>query len=337
MKTKKHVFFAALLLCLTAVCGRVEAKELIFHMGYGLVQVIDGDTDAIVADIPVEGWVREMAFSADKKTIYVATKRHLIHTIDVKTMKVVNSVDLSREGWDRFIYGITLAADGKTAYVNTLSRHTAGGDVVIGTPAICQIELRTGKILRTVEVPWGVGNIALVQGGKMLYAVGLDLYKIDVSGKTMKIVETYPMFDRGMNILPLWTYTEENGGVFLSNYYNAEGMGLFSFDLKNGKIEETMIKGEAIFAYNAIYSPDKSKAYALMDEVNIIDLKTRTVTDIVPVHEGTCYGVIPTADGSKLFVGGGGSTVTVFDARTMRVLKVMQMETDGWAMRKLTL
>jgi DNA-binding beta-propeller fold protein YncE len=145
------------------------------------------------------------------------------------------------------------------------------------------------------------------------------------------------MFDKGMNILALWHYTAENNGVWLSPYYSAEGMGLLSIDTKSGKVNETMLQGEPPFAYNAIYSPDGTKAYAVMDEVAVIDLKTRTYDKIVPIPEGTCYGVMPTTDGKKIYAGAGGSTITVFDAKTMQVMKILQMETDGMGLRRLTL
>jgi len=35
------------------------AKDIFYYLGYGLIQVVDGDTDAIVGDIPVDGWIRE--------------------------------------------------------------------------------------------------------------------------------------------------------------------------------------------------------------------------------------------------------------------------------------
>ena len=328
---------ASMLLCLSVATGRAEAKELIFHLGYQMVQVLDADTDEVVADISVQGWCREAAYSADKKFIYVTAMRHLIHKIDVQSLKLVKTLDLNQGGWQRFIYGIVLADDGKTAYVNTLSRKTGGGDVVIGTPAVAQIDLDNGRIMRSVEVPWGVAGLVNVDNGRMIYAVGKDIYKIDASKKELKIVGSYPMFDKGINVLPLWPYTQENGGVFMSPYYTPTFMGLLSIDAGTGEIVETQIKGDMVMAYNAIYSPDKTKAYAIMDELNEIDLKTNSYTRIVPIPEGTSYGVIPTNDGKKIFVGGGGPTVTVFDAETLKVVKVLQMATDGWIMYKITL
>ncbi len=336
MIVKKYVFPALLLLCILVVSARVEAKDLIFHMGNEMIQVIDADTDEIT-NIPIKGASRDSVFSADKKFLYVTGSRRVIHTLDLEKMQIVNSIKVEEKGWERFIYGLVVSQDGKTGYVNVFSRRTEAGEVVIDQPEILQIDLKNGKILRSMEIPFGVASLCLVENDTKLYALGQDIYTIDVAKKQMKIVDTISMFDRGINMLALWHYTAENDGVWLSPYYSAEGMGLLSIDTKTGKVTETMIKGEPPFAYNAIYSPDKTKAYAIMDEVAIIDLKTKTYTKIVPISEGTCYGIIPTSDGKKLYAGAGGSTITVFDVETMRPIKVLQMETDGMGMRRLTL
>lgn len=336
MNMKPHILLAALLLCFTALGGRGEAKDLIFNMGYEMVQVIDADTDQIT-DIPIKGAVRDTVFSADKKFFYVTGNRRWIQKIDVEKKQLVKTIQVESKGWDRLVYGLVLSADGKTGYVHTLSRRTAKGEAQLASPQVLQIDLDSGKILRSVDVPWGVANLALVKGGTTLYAVGQDLYTLDVSQKEMKVVATEPMFEQGINILPFWHNTEENGGIWLSPFYNAEGLGLLSIEIQTGKIEKTMIQGDPIFAYSATYSPDKTKVYAIMDELNVIDLKTKTVTASIPIHEGTCYGVMPTSDGKKIYAGGGGATITVYDAVTLKPLKVLQMETDAMGLRRLTL
>jgi YVTN family beta-propeller protein len=252
-------------------------------------------------------------------------------------LKLVKTIDLNQGGWERFIYGIVLADDGESAYVNIISRKTEGGEVVVDSPAVAQINLDTGAIIRRVDVPWGVANLVNVKNGRMIYAVGQDLYKIDASQKEMRIVDTYPLYDKGINILPVFPFTQENGGIFLAPYYTMEFMGLMRIDGHTGNITETPIDGEPILAYAAVYSPDKTKAYAIMDELGVIDLKTNTIEKIVPIPEGTCYSVIPTKDGSKIFVGAGGSTVSVLDAKTLKVIKVIQMAADGWTTSTISL
>ena len=318
------------------VSFQASAKDLFYYIGNGVIQVIDGDTDDIVADIPAEGWLRESALSPDKRYLYVTARRHLIHKVDLKANKVVQTLDVSGGGWDRFIYGFDVAPDGKTAYASIRARTTEGGEVVVKPPRLSQLDLATGKVLRTLELPWDAATLTTVRDGRMVYVIGKDLYKIDVSGDQMRLVETYPMYEKQMNFLPFWNYAWENGGVFMANYYTPELMGLLAIDKKTGEIRDTPLNGIPVFAYSVIYSPDKKKAYGVMDELNVIDLETKTYESITVNHRGTCYGINVSSDGSKVYVGGGGSTVTVFDARTLRPLKVLQMATDGMDLRRVT-
>jgi DNA-binding beta-propeller fold protein YncE len=333
MKRMATVFLA---LVLTALASGSQAKDVFYYLGYEVIQVIDGATDAIVADIPVKGWTRESGLTADKKFMYVTANRHLIHKVDLAARKVVKTVDVNGGGWDRFIFGFDVAADGKTAYAGMMSRSTKAGEVVIGAPVVAQVDLQTGKILRSIEVPWGVASLTTVKGDKQVYAIGKDLYKIDVAGKSMKVVETWPMYEKKMNFLPFWNYAWENGGVFMANYYTPELMGLLAIDKATGEIKDTPLQGVPVFAYSVIYSPDKKKAYGVMDELNVIDLEKNTYGPVVVNHEGTSYGVNVSSDGTKVYMAGGGSTTTVYDTATLKPIKVLHMASDGMDLRRVT-
>jgi len=312
------------------------AKDIFYYLGYGMIQVIDGDTDAIVADIPVNGWIRASVFTADRKFLYVVTKRHLIHKIDLAEKQVVNTIDTSGADWDRFIYGFDLAPDGKTAYVNLLSRTTRKGEAVVAPPKLAQIDLENGRIIRSIEMPWGSTSLVSVKNSTYIYVIGKDIVKVDVSGKKMKVIGTYPMFEKKWNILPLWDYTMENGGVFMVNYYTPELMGLVSIDTHSGEIKDIPLKGPPVFAYSVILSPDKKKVYAVMDELTVIDLETRSYEHVIPIPGGTHYAINVSSDGRKIYVSGGGATTTIFDAKSLKLIKVLQMETDGMDFRRLS-
>jgi len=333
MKRMATVFVA---LALTVLAAGAQAKDVFYYIGYEVIQVIDGDTDAIVADIPAEGWLRESALTADKKFLFVTAKRHLIHKVDLTANRVVKTVDVNSDGWDRFIFGFDVTADGKTAYAAMMSRTTRDGEAVVGTPVVAQVDLETGKILRSVEVPWGVASLTTVKGDKQVYAMGKDLYKIDVAGKDMKIFETWPMYEKKMNFLPFWNYAWENGGVYMANYYTPEFMGLLAINKASGEIVDTPLEGVPCFAYSVIYSPDKKKAYGVMDERNVIDGEKKTYGPVVVNHEGTSYGVNITSDGKKVYMAGGGSTTTVYDTATLKPIKVLHMATDGMDLRRVT-
>jgi len=313
-----------------------SAKDTFYYLGYGLIQIVDGDSDAIVGDIPVDGWIRESDFTVDRKHMYVVTKRHLIHKIDLVEKRVVHTIDVFGDGWDRFIYGFDLAPDGKSAFVTLLSRTTRPGEAVVMPPMLAQIDLEDGHVMRSIEVPWGSTSLVSVKNSSNIYVIGKDIVKVDVSAREMKVIGTYPMFEKKWNILPLWDNTMENGGVFMANYYTPELMGLVSIDTSSGEIMDTPLDGPPVFAYSVMLSPDKKKVYAVMDELTVIDLETRTYEHVIPIPGGTHYAINVSSDGSKIYVSGGGATTTIFDAKSLKPIKVLQMETDGMDFRRLT-
>ncbi len=336
MNTKFASSLAVFALLIGMSAGNVLAKDVFYYIGYEHIQVVDGDSDSIVADIPVDGWLRETDFSADKKYLYVVSKRHLIHTIDLAANQVVKTIDVGGGGWDRFIFGFDLAPDGKTAYVNLLSRTTRRGEAVVAAPMLAQIDLADGHILRSIDVPWGSAMLVSVKNASNIYVIGKDIVKIDVSGKDMKLIGTYPMFEKKWNILPLWDYSMENGGVFIGNYYTPDFMGLVSIDTHSGEITDTPLDGPPVFAYSVVRSPDKKKVYAVMDDLTVIDLEKRSYEAVLPIPGGTNYAISVSSDGKKIYVSGGGSVTTVYDAKSLKPIKVLQMETDGMDFRRLT-
>lgn len=335
MKPTRTILFGAVAALASLWVGPAHAKDVFYYLGEGSVEVIDGDTDAIVATIPVKGWSRSAALTSDKKTLYVLANRHLIHKIDLATNQRVGTADVNQDGWDHFIFGFCMANDDKTGYAGMISRKTDGGDVVIGTPVVAQIDLDTGKILRTVEVPWGVASLARVKDGTWVYAIGKDLYKIDASGADMKISETVPYFEKKYNMLPFWDYTWENGGVWSSPYYTPELMGLMTID-GSGQIVDVPLKGDPVFAYSAILSPDRKLAYTTMDDLTVIDMAKKTYKTSTPLPEGTSYGINVSSDGKKIYIGAGGATLMVYDAATLKVMKTLQMDSDGMDIRRVT-
>jgi len=335
MRGTTFTIVTVVMLSLMTLAGRAGAKELIFTQGYNAVEVIDIDTDETVAYIPIEGFTREIVWTEDKKTMYLTTQRHNIVKIDLQQMKVVKTFDAGWQGWKRNIWGFVLANDNATAYINSIDRKVDGGEVLV-RQTVSQISLEDGRVLRSMTVPWGVAGLVYQKDGKALIGVGLDLYKIDLAQDEMKVVQTWPMFDQKKNILPIWHSTQENGGIFLSNYYTPDYMGLLSINANTGEISDRQIKGPPVMAYSFIYSADRKKAYGIMEDLTEIDLATNSVVRNIPNAEGTSYSVIPSGDGKKLYVGAGGSTITVYDAQTLNVLKVLQMQADSVALNKIS-
>jgi DNA-binding beta-propeller fold protein YncE len=326
----------AIVAALATAWGRpAQAKDRFYHLGLGMIEVIDGDRDAIVARIPLRGWTREAAITSDKKFMYVTTNRHLIHKVSLAEDRVVATVDVNGDGWDRFIFGFAMAGDDRTAFAGMMSRTTRDGEAVVGAPVVAEVDLASGKIVRSVEVPWGVARLVTVKGGQQVYAIGKDLYKIDAAGGALKVVETVPMFAKKWNILPLWEYGWESGGLAAANYYTPEAMGLLTVDQKTGEIGDIPIQGDPVLAYSVIFAPDRKTAYAVMDDLTVIDLEHRKYGPAVPLQQGTSYAVNLSSDGKKIYVGSGGASLTIFDAATLKPLKTLKLATDGMDLRRV--
>ncbi len=336
MKFKINIFIIVFALGTLLASGNALAKDMFYYIGNGLIQVIDGDSDAIVGDIPVEGWLRETEFSADQKYLYAVANRHLIHKIDLARQRVVDTIDVGGGGWERFIFGFDLAPDGNTAYVNLLSRKAIQGEALVTAPQLAQIDLADGHILRSIEVPWSSVALVSVEDSNEIYVIGKDIVKVDTSAADMRVKDTYPMFSKQWNVLPLWDNSHENDGLFMLNYYTPQLMGLLSIDTKSGKITDTPLNGPPVFAYSVMRSPDQKKVYAVMDELTVIDLASRSYDSINPIPSGTVYALGVSSDGSKVYTTGGGSITTVFDSHSLKPIKTLKMQVDGMDLRRLT-
>ena len=80
-----NIKMTSLLLIATVFVGMntqtVFAKDIFYYIGYGMVQVVDGDTDAIVADIPVDGWIRASPIQR-RQEVSLCDRQKTSHTQD---------------------------------------------------------------------------------------------------------------------------------------------------------------------------------------------------------------------------------------------------------------
>jgi len=338
MKIKMSLMLATIFLCLLAMSGLAVAKDLILVTGHDVLHVVDGDTDELIKEIPVEGFLREAIVGNDKKYVYTTNGRHTLHTVDLEQGKVVRSMQFDKDGWERHIYGFKIDSQGKTGYFHFMPRKLENGQAHVASAVIAQADLKTGKILRSVEIPYGVMKITLNEESGKIHALGQDVYTIDISGKGMTLADTYPLFDKGYNILPAWDTQYENGGVLLQNYYTATAMGLLMIDVKTGKITEMELPEEAlVFSYGYVFNSDKSKAYGSMDEVSVIDMKTGALLGYEVIQSGTKFCVNISSDDTKVYVGGAGAFLEVYDAETLKLVKKIKLSTDAWDVRRMTL
>jgi hypothetical protein len=65
-------------------------------------------------------------------------------------------------------------------------------------------------------------------------------------------------------------------------------------------------------------------------------LATQTITNTEVIPTGTTFSVMTSADGKKIYLQGG-PTITIYDAETLKIVKTLEMSTDGMLLRRITL
>jgi DNA-binding beta-propeller fold protein YncE len=313
-----------------------QARDLFFYLGYDTVQVIDGSSDSVIADIAVPGSLRDGVPSPDGKFLYVTADRHRLYTIDTPSLKVVRVVDFSGGRQDRFIIGFDVSADGKKAYAGMITRRAGRGEVQVDEQVVAEIDLATGKILRSVIVPWASLAIVATRGGDRVLAIGQDLIEIDTRGPDLKVVKVEQVLEQGKNALPGWLYPEGKGGEVLAPYYSENGLGFIRINSATGQVTDLTTNSWAMI-YGAVIAPDGNTAYGAMDDLYVFDLAAAKVTQEAVMHGGTNFAIGISSDGRKVYTSGGGPTTVVWDAATLKPIKTLQMKTDGWLLRKVVL
>ncbi len=121
------------------------------------VQVIDTATNTITATIAnVSG--PNLAFNATGSTGYLVERDFgAVAVIDTATNTVTRTISLA--GIRGFAWDIAISPDGKRAYVTFTNGHLA------------IIDTATGKIVKSVTVPFYAGGIAVSPDGSRLYLV----------------------------------------------------------------------------------------------------------------------------------------------------------------------
>jgi hypothetical protein len=124
-------------------------------------------------------------------------------------------------------------------------------------------------------------------------------------------------------------------GIFINPYYTQNGIVYVIIDRNTGEVRT--LKGKDFWMeYSTILSPDKQYFYGLMDDLIKIDFKTGETIKSVPMKTGTNYALATTSDGKKVYVGPAGNDLSVYDASTLELLKVIPLSGDGAIIHRLS-
>jgi len=328
----------SLALCVPFASAQSSSAELyVIGIHPRGIAILDGSRDEILAEIPTQGrTVKEIEPSPDGKRVYVTSEaRTQIEVVNLQERKVEKVFKITPPGERLIIFGMVLNHKGDQLYVHVKPVQELADEFKVLPPQIWTVDVNTGETRKILEVPHGICLLSLTRDDRRLVAWGRDLYYIDLAQK--RIVDTFPLMtvrqagQSEYNTLPVWPLYERSG-ISSVPYYTADPVtkkelfGLAQLDVNTGKMELLEL-GAPVPLYSSVVSPDRKRAYAVMNVLVAVDLQQKRVVQILDVNR-THYVLNISKDGKKLYAAGAGRSIEVFDTATMKRIKTVELSGD---------
>jgi hypothetical protein len=305
-----------------------------------LLLVIDGSKDEIAFQIVTHGRSpKELVPAPDGKRVYVTTDgRQKIEVINLVSRKVEEVINLAQPAHRITIYGMAFSRDGRELFVHVKPVRELPDEYKVEPPEIIALDLGTKKTRKIAEVPHGTAALVALKDGKRLVAWGRDLYFIDLASG--KIVDTYPL--QGVyhapgrpqyNTLPLFAQHDRSGVLAFPYFSNdpitkKDVFGYVNLDVDTGAVEVQEL-GPPVSLYSFVVSPDRKREYGVgVSQLVTVDLAAKKVIDLRD-QERTQYVANISSDGKKLYLGGAGPHMFVYDTTTLKTIKTIELPGDG--------
>jgi DNA-binding beta-propeller fold protein YncE len=338
--------------------GTLDKKLLVF----------DEDREEVIGSIELGGIPRVTALSADKKKLYIFTTKMVLEVVDLEAKKVVGTFDLAdarsrpRMGGsvpDLVNIGTNaryagLAVDPQGRYLYTTMRVVIKDidQFRIEPPQFVAIDLQDMKIAKSWPFPKNVdqgfgfnATFKVSPDGKMLYVFEDDILIFDLAtfqqvdrialakpsypGATpYRLAESGDTFDTPNTVTSVFTSVDD--------VVHKGTLGMATMDLTTRKVQYFPI-GPLLPMMGFLLSPDHKFGYSIMPmnsganrttEWWVWDIETHTVIKKKEFDSRPTFRFSVGGDGSKLYVYGAGSTLEVFDAKTLESKKVIYLNKD---------
>ena len=340
MHSRRFLFSLCALAAFAGLATSALAQEPeLYVLGvhpHGIV-VFDGTRNEIVNVMQTRGRApKELVPSPDGKFLYITSEgRAELEVINLETHAVDKVLHLAPPGYRLTIFGAVLNHKGDRLYVHVKPVRELIDRYQVDPPQVWSVDVATGKTSKIAEVPQGVVALVLTADERQLIAWGRDIYYIDISQG--RITGTFPLMnplnpkEGALNTLALFVQFERSG-IFSIPYYtkdpitNKDLMGLVDLDVNSGKVE-TVELGDPVPLYSSVVSPDRTRAYAVMNQLIAVDLEQKRILKTVDL-ERTRYVANISRDGKRVFVSGAAPYIHVYDADTLKLIKTVDLPGD---------
>ncbi len=299
--------------------------------------IIDTSRDEIIAQIPTKGRSpKEIVPSPDGKHVFLNTDgRAKIEVVNIPNRKVEDVIDLAQPGVKINIFGLAVSRKGDRLFAHIRPVKQLPDELVAMPPEIWSIDLATHEKKKLMDAPESVVSLFVPADPNRLIAWGRDIYIIDLAQR--RVVETLPMRtalppdQAPMDTLPFFNQFEQSGIVSMPYYATSPFthklvLGLVNMDVDTGKLD-FMELGPAIPLYSSVISPDRKRAYMVMNNLVAVDLSQRKIAEVRDT-ERTGYVINLTRDGKKLYLPSSGPFVDVYDAQSLKLIHRIDLPGD---------
>lgn len=325
------------------------ARNALWYMGTYSDQVFvwDETTEEVVATIGTSQPITvPLAFSGDGTRLYVSDP----------TFEIIEVVDL---GEGRTIDEFTLSSGRTRVWIDTFEPHPDGTWAAmllrtrtllrdrwqIDEPTLVRFDLASKTVTDTI--PWPddtqheFANFRFSPDGELLYVFMDDLVALDAgSFEEVNRWELSQPLEPGMGPMALPfgrdPYQRPDGvytGIFrvTDPVQNRRLMGIATVDLAGQDVDFYALGPSEGVGF--VLGPDRTKAYGLQSSIGHyelwrFDLEGRRVAGRTPFDGRPRMRLVPSADGTRLFIFNAGNTIDVYDEATFERLRTISLDAD---------
>ena len=311
------------------------------------VLVWDEATEEIVDRIPVKRPISlRLDVSEDRSRLYVMDPFfETIEIIALPSKESVGEFTLSEGSTRTWIRSFQVHPSQEWMAMFVQSRTKLADRYRIDEPTILRFDLTTYEVTDTI--PWPdeetrrSANFRFSPDGDLLYMFTDDLIALD--SETFEEVDRWDITEPlepglGEMRLPFGQspYQEEDGvytGLFRMTdpLQNRRLMGIATVDLAGQDVEFHPIGPSEGVSF--VLSPDGTKGYGLKSEIGHyemwkFDLLDRRVAGRIAFAGRPRMALMPSADGTKLYIYNAGSTIDIYDEETFEFLRTVTLDAD---------
>jgi hypothetical protein len=333
--------FASLAGLLPTVASAVEPRVLLVGVWPNRLRFFDEATEEVVGEMQLRYGAVTNVFGSDctpdfRRFFFVTDRMEAVEVVEIASRTVVDEVKLSSPERRVRIYGAAPDAAGQMLYITV---DAVGMEVDRFLPEnvdVVRYDLENHRILESFSLPSEIEAPMLPPllrpspDGKALYVLSQNIYVLDV--ETHQIVDKIdfskpraPGYGApGVASAPF----EASPGILYGFYrspdpiLNKTMFGITRADLERREVTTFDVSTDVNVEWFTV-SPDGKRAYAGMGDMVAVDLESRK---LLARKEGVEQGrqntaMVVSSDGTKLFVGGVGPLIHVYDAKTLEPLR----------------